>query len=69
MVNKNPLPLKSLTTPIFSLPLKKGKKIGYAEAATQISPEQAQVLQSSNLGPDRQGGYRYACSFKTNVLG
>ena len=35
----------------FFVTFKKGKKIGHAEAATQISPEQAQVLQSSNLGP------------------
>ena len=34
----------------FFVTFKKGKKIGHAEAATQISPEQAQVLQSSNLG-------------------
>ena len=68
------MPLPSLGT------LKKGKIIGHAEAATRILPEQAQVLQSANLGPekghnhtdtgsDRQGGYRYACSFKTNVPG
>ena len=35
----------------FFVTFKKGKKIGHAEAAIQISPEQAQVLQSSNLGP------------------
>ena len=39
------MPLPSLGT------LKKENKIGHAEAATEFSPEQAHVLQFSNLGP------------------
>ena len=42
--------VKVINNSNFLLPLEKGKKIGHAEAATQISPGQVQVLQSANLG-------------------